>query len=76
MIVRQKLQVVALLFFSFVAFASYHAGTGSTVWLQWLMLLSILFFTLIFDLIFTNESMFIFDPDAENWRRKTEAASK
>ena len=76
MIVRQKLQVVAILFFTFVAFASYHPGTGSTVWLQWLMLLTMLAFTLVFDLAFSNESMFIFDPDAENWRRKTEAASK
>jgi len=73
---RQKLQIMLMLFFSFLAFASYHKGTGSTVWLQYLMLLTILFFTLVFDLAFTNESMFIFDPDAENWRRKTEAASK
>ena len=74
MVFRQKLQGGALLFFSLIAFASYHEG--STVWLQWLMLLVILTFTLVFDLAFTNESMFIFDPDAENWRRKTEAMSK
>lgn len=76
MIVRQRLQVVAILFFSFIAFASYHEGTGSTVWLQWLTLISMLAFMLIFDLAFMNESMFIFDPDAENWRRKTEAGAK
>ena len=76
MILRQQIQVVAIIFFSLVAFASYHEGTGSTVWLQWLMLLSMLAFMLIFDVAFMNESMFIFDPDAENWRRKTEAASK
>jgi hypothetical protein len=23
--------------------------------------------------MFTNSSMFMFDPDADNWRRKTEA---
>ena len=74
MIIRQKIQVVALLFFSLVAFASYHEG--STVWLQWLTLLSMLSFMLIFDVAFMNESMFIFDPDADNWRRKTEALSK
>jgi hypothetical protein len=30
-----------------------------------------LIFTLIFDLAFSNSSNFVFDPDAENWRRKT-----
>jgi hypothetical protein len=72
--VRQKIQALSLVFFSLIAFASYHEG--STVWLQWLMLLVMLSFTLVFDLAFMNESQFIFDPDAENWRRKTEAASK
>jgi len=66
---RQKLQIGLLIFFTLVAFASYHEG--STLWLQWLMLLWILAFTLVFDVVFTNESNFIFDPDAENWRRKT-----
>lgn len=75
-VLRQKIQLAALIFVSFLAFASYHPGTGSTLWLQYLMLLVILAFALVFDLAFTNESSFIFDPDAENWRRKTEAMSK
>ena len=74
MLIRQKLQVALLLFLVLLAFASYNQG--STVWLQYLMLLTMFLFTLVFDLIFTNESNFIFDPDAENWRRKTEAASR
>ena len=32
-------------------------------------------FGLLFDVTFTDDSNFIFDPDADNWRRKTEAAS-
>ena len=69
--VRQKIQVVLLLLFTFFAFAAYHAGTGGTGWLQWLTVVSFLVFTLVFDMAFTNQSQFIFDPDAENWRRKT-----
>jgi steroid 5-alpha reductase family enzyme len=70
MIFRQKLQVVTLLFLSLLAFASYHQGTGSVAWLQYLTLIAIMFFMFIFDMAFTNDSMFIFDPDADNWRRK------
>jgi hypothetical protein len=69
--IRQKIQVLILLFLIFMSFANYHAGTGSVVWLQWLTIVTISAFMLVFDLSFTNDSQFIFDPDAENWRRKT-----
>ena len=29
-----------------------------------------------FDVAFTNESSFMFDPDADNWRRKTVSLSR
>jgi hypothetical protein len=67
---RQKLQIVILLFLTLLAFASYHPGSGGVAWLQWLATLTIFFFLFIFDLSFTNDSNFIFDPDADNWRRK------
>ncbi|KAL7563633.1 hypothetical protein ACA910_013372 [Epithemia clementina (nom. ined.)] len=70
---RQKLQVLILVMLIFFCFASYHEG--STMWLQWLSIVSILAFLLVFDCSFTNDSSFMFDPDAENWRRKTEAAN-
>lgn len=70
---RQKLTVILLIFFTLVAFASYHAGTGSTAWMQWATLDVILLFSLVFDVSFTDSSGFLFDPDADNWRRKTEA---
>ena len=68
--IRQKLQVFLLLLLTFFTFAAYHSGTGGTGWLQLLTVLAILAFTFVFDLAFTNESQFIFDPDADNWRRK------
>jgi hypothetical protein len=45
------------------------------VWLQWTTVVIFLVFTLIFDLAFSNSSNFLFDPDAENWRRKTVGTS-
>ena len=70
MLLRQKIQFSLMIFLTLLAFGAYHEGTGSVVWLQWLSVLSIMAFLLIFDLGFTDESNFIFDPDAENWRRK------
>ena len=70
MILRQRLQVLLLLFLSLLAFASYHEVTGGVAWLQYLALITILSFMFIFDVAFTNDSQFIFDPDADNWRRK------
>ena len=68
---RQKIQIILLAFLILFAFASYHEGSGSTIWLQWLAIIAIMTYMFIFDVAFTNESSFIFDPDAENWRRKT-----
>lgn len=69
--IRQKIQVLLLLVLTLFAFASYHESTGGTGWLQWLAMTGIFFFVFVFDLMFTKQSMFVFDPDAENWRRKT-----
>ena len=71
---RQKLQFLILLVLILLTFASYHSGTGSTAWLQYLTVVAISAFVIFFDLAFTNDSMFIFDPDADNWRRKTVSA--
>ena len=71
---RHRITLTLILFLSFVAFASYHKGTGSTAWLQWLTLIVFLTMGYVFDVSFTDSNMFVFDPDADNWRRKTEAA--
>ena len=76
MTVRGRVTVSLMIFLSFVAFASYHKGTGSTAWLQWLTLVIFLFFGYVFDSMFTNAGSFMFDPDADNWRRKTDALGR
>jgi len=70
---RQKVELIALIVLTFLSFASYHAGTGSTSWLQFTAVAVIIAFAFVFDVAFTDDSSFIFDPDADNWRRKTEA---
>ena len=71
---RQKIEAALIVFLAFLAAASYHEGTGSVVWYQYTTFIIMLVFGLFFDIVFTDESSFIFDPDADNWRRKTEAA--
>jgi hypothetical protein len=72
--IRSKVTRALILFLSFIAFASYHKGTGSTAWLQWMTLIIFLVMGHVFDVAFTADNTFVFDPDADNWRRKTEAA--
>lgn len=71
MILRQKIEVVILLALILLTFASYHEGTGSVLWLQYLTLVTMVAFAFVFDVAFLDESNFLFDPDADNWRRKT-----
>ena len=71
---RQKILSALILFFILISFASYHKGTGSVAWIQYTSITVMLVFGLFFDVAFTDESSFIFDPDADNWRRKTESA--
>jgi hypothetical protein len=70
---RQKIEAFLIVLFAFIAFAAYHEGTGSTAWIQWLTVVVLLFYTFVFDMSFSGDSTFVFDPDADNWRRKTEA---
>lgn len=69
--IRQKIEFSLILLLAFFAFASYHGGSGGTGWLQWLSVVGMSLFVFVFDIMFTKQSMFIFDPDAENWRRRT-----
>ena len=71
---RQRAEIAFILFFTFIAFASYHEEVASVDWIQYTTIAIFFVFGLFFDLAFTDESSFIFDPDADNWRRKTEAA--
>lgn len=68
--IRQKVQVALLLLLTFLTFASYHESSAGTGWLQFLTVLSMVILLLVFDFAFTSQSMFVFDPDADNWRRK------
>ena len=70
LLARHQFEIFLLVFFSIITYASYNDNT--TTWLQWLTLTILIFFSFIFDVSFSDSSSFLFDPDADNWRRKTE----
>eukprot|EP00631_Chrysoreinhardia_giraudii_P005387 CAMPEP_0197421628 /NCGR_PEP_ID=MMETSP1170-20131217/9899_1 /TAXON_ID=54406 /ORGANISM="Sarcinochrysis sp, Strain CCMP770" /LENGTH=71 /DNA_ID=CAMNT_0042948893 /DNA_START=47 /DNA_END=262 /DNA_ORIENTATION=+ len=59
-----------IILFAFFAFAS------KVLWIQWTTGAIFVGFFLLFDLIFLDESQFIFDPDPDNWRRRVEKVSR
>ena len=73
MLFRHKLELLLVMIFTFFAFMAYQEGTGSVAWIQWTTVSKIFFFVWVFDYYFTDDSKFVFDPDADNWRRRTEA---
>ncbi|CAI5740802.1 unnamed protein product [Hyaloperonospora brassicae] len=55
---RQKLQLLVIVFFIFVAFAASEAA-----WMLWATLVIFLLLLLLIDLLFLNEGDFKYDPD-------------
>lgn len=53
-----------IILFAFCAFAS------KVLWIQWTTTAIFIGFFLLFDLLFLDESAFVYDPDPENWRRR------
>ncbi|KAJ1457128.1 hypothetical protein M885DRAFT_516318 [Pelagophyceae sp. CCMP2097] len=54
-----------IILFSFFAFAS------RVLWIQWTTAVIFLSVMLLVDVLFTDASAFVYDPDPENWRRRT-----
>ena len=63
---RHGLTVFLMLLFTLCAFAS------SVLWIQWTTVVIFLGLMLLVDLMFLDDSAFVFDPDPVNWRRRTE----
>eukprot|EP00519_Triparma_laevis_P010796 CAMPEP_0182510840 /NCGR_PEP_ID=MMETSP1321-20130603/29450_1 /TAXON_ID=91990 /ORGANISM="Bolidomonas sp., Strain RCC1657" /LENGTH=73 /DNA_ID=CAMNT_0024717387 /DNA_START=68 /DNA_END=289 /DNA_ORIENTATION=- len=67
---RQSFTFLLLLLLILFAFMS--SSSPTTLWMQWSVVVVLAFAALIFDVAFTDGKDFVFDPDADNWRRKTE----
>lgn len=63
---RHAAMVFLIILFCFCSAAS------SQLWAQWLVAVIFVGVMLLVDLIFLDDSSFIFDPDPDNWRRRVE----
>ena len=46
---------------------------GNSYYLPWVTLVIFLMFGLLFDVMFTQDSTFMFDPNYDNWRRRVDS---
>mmetsp|Transcript_15246 Transcript_15246/g.35761 ORF Transcript_15246/g.35761 Transcript_15246/m.35761 type:complete len:81 (-) Transcript_15246:218-460(-) len=74
---RQYGWILTIILFSFIAFAGGTVvdenGTVFYYFLPWTVLVIFLFFGFLFDVLFTAESSFVFDPNYDNWRRRVDS---
>ncbi|GAB9472654.1 hypothetical protein Gpo141_00009827 [Globisporangium polare] len=61
---RQKLQLLIIIFFTFIAF-----GAADDAWMPWATLIVFLSMILLTDLLFLDQSQFQYNPDYKNWAR-------
>jgi hypothetical protein len=70
MLFRQYLALSLIVLFTFFAAASTASPDGP--WAQWIVAIVFVFMGLLVDLMFGDDSQFIFDPNHDNWRRITD----
>ena len=46
--------------------------SAATVWTPWAGVFGLLFFLLVTDYLFLNPDDFLFDPNWDNWKRRTD----
>jgi hypothetical protein len=63
--------------FPYILFGLFSISAGvveeTYYYLPWTVLVIFLVFALIFDVLFTAESSFVFDPNYDNWRRRVDS---
>ncbi|KAJ0393647.1 hypothetical protein P43SY_007274 [Pythium insidiosum] len=64
---RQRLQLLVIIFFTFIAFAA-----AEEAWMPWATLVIFLSMFLVADLLFLDDSQFQYNPDYKNWIRATD----
>ena len=69
---RQKFEVALLVIASILVYASYNPSDDTNAWISPLVLWIFFFFGVLMDFMFSDEMSFVFDPNPNNWRRKTD----
>ena len=73
--VRQKGEVAILVLFTVITFMYYNPADDTAEWITPFVVLLFIFFGFLMDMLFSDDMSFVYDPNPNNWRRKTDPQS-
>ncbi|KAJ1417249.1 hypothetical protein B484DRAFT_365550 [Ochromonadaceae sp. CCMP2298] len=72
MSVTQAILGFLCVLFLVMTFLTFSPEDSRSFWIYWFTAFVFVFFGYLIDVIFGAELSFVFDPNPENWRRKTD----
>ncbi len=75
MSVTQSILRVLLVLSAAMIYATYTPSDPIYFWMYWCTIFVFLSFGYLIDVMFNDQMSFIFDPNADNWRRKADPQS-
>eukprot|EP00981_Chlorochromonas_danica_P000751 scaffold167_cov168-Ochromonas_danica.AAC.18 len=73
--VIRDLLFVTMILAGIMVFLTYTPSDSRYFWTYWFLVFTFLFFGYLLDKLFCSDLVFVFDPNPENWRRKTDPQS-
>ena len=75
MSVTQSILRILLVLAAAMCYATYTPSDPIYFWMYWATIFVFLAFGYLIDVMFSDQSSFVFDPNADNWRRKVDPQS-
>ena len=72
MSIRQSFLGGLIALVAVITYLSYNPLDETNTWISWAVTLIFLLFGYLIDMMFSDDLAFVFDPNPENWRRKTD----
>lgn len=69
---RQQFELLLIGLTAVLIFLTYSPSDPGHFWMYWCTLLVFLVFGYLMDMMFSADMAFVFDPNPDNWRRKTD----
>eukprot|EP00608_Synchroma_pusillum_P008958 CAMPEP_0198419574 /NCGR_PEP_ID=MMETSP1452-20131203/309_1 /TAXON_ID=1181717 /ORGANISM="Synchroma pusillum, Strain CCMP3072" /LENGTH=81 /DNA_ID=CAMNT_0044139707 /DNA_START=78 /DNA_END=323 /DNA_ORIENTATION=- len=70
---RHRIEIGLLILLATLVFLTYSPEDETYFWQRWFVVLVMVAALVLVDFLFLDSNAMIFDPDTENWRRRTEA---
>lgn len=69
---RLQFEMTLIIIAGIMVFLTYSPSDPRYFWMYWCTLMVFLIYGYILDMMFSADLAFVFDPNPENWRRKTD----